>query len=120
MILLTKNTTKELPFYLTPTKSTPVYSIKLEHKTTNKVNYVSLINISNTTVLQQFSFNDIITNYDIGTYNYKIYENDATIIPTETSNILEVGLLVILGSGDCVPSNIEYDNGVEKIVYYDC
>jgi|AntAceMinimDraft_16_1070373.scaffolds.fasta_scaffold02325_5 hypothetical protein len=120
MILIKKNEIKSIAFYLTPTKTAPEYCISIENKTSKVFTFFNLINISNTDVFQEFDFQTISNDLEYGSYNYKMYENDSIGNPTTTSNILEVGLLNILGIGNCIEPDITYADTSNDVIYYDC
>lgn len=109
MILLTKNTSQDIPFYLSPS-ALPTYSIKVINKTTHKEDTIALTDISTSDVLQVFNFADVALLAN-NTYDYYIYDGNT---------VLEVGLLEILGVGDCALPNITYADTDTDIVYYDC
>lgn len=121
MILLEKNTGKNIPFYLNLLYSPlSYYFIELENKASKEVNIEMLINTSSDKQIQVFDFTPIATIYPQGTYNYKLYETHTDILPNEWSRVVEIGLLEIQGINNCNAEYIEYDSGDVDTVYYDC
>ena len=121
MVLLTVNASTLVPFYLTPTiLPTPFYSISVISKTTLVKYNFKLTNLSTTDVLQQFDLIGLSSTLDVGTYDYYIYEMDSIDTPEDEANLLELGLLEVVGILDCVTPDIAYEDDSSNIAYYDC
>jgi|AntAceMinimDraft_18_1070375.scaffolds.fasta_scaffold89521_2 hypothetical protein len=110
-------------FTLRPTLIDPKFLIELENKITNVITISPLTDSSTVNYIQVFNFDLVgIETLENGNYNYKLYEGTSITGIDSDSKLLEIGLMQILGSGNCITADIAYndDNDSDDVMYYAC
>lgn len=109
-------------FTLRPTLIDPKFLIELENKITNVITISPLTDSSTVNYIQVFNFDLVNIEIDLenGKYNYKLYEGTSAIAIDSDSKLLEIGLMQLLGSGNCITADIAYNDDSDDVMYYDC
>lgn len=123
MILINKGETKKVFFQLTPTISPVYYLFQFQSNDTGNLTYMMSDNLSSVSNYKSFLFveggtNSVAGGFTLnpGTYDYQVYETayNGNLNPASASNVLEIGLMTVLGGDFCYSPEVDQD-----YIYYD-